>query len=114
MRQTTGIRKSPGEKLVKDIKRAIRKQYSSEEKIHIVLDGLRGEDRTINIMARTSPLRYSPPTKATAYRCSLRVASNCIDYMSNICKNEGRRRNHNIYRPLDNLGYWRNSWEFSI
>jgi transposase len=44
MRQTTGTRKSPGEKIVIDIKRATRKQYSSEEKIRIVLDGLRGED----------------------------------------------------------------------
>ena len=44
MRHTTGIRKSPGEKIVKDIKRATRKQYASEEKIRIVLDGLRGED----------------------------------------------------------------------
>ena len=35
---------SPGEKIVKDIKRATRKHYSSEEKIRIVLDGLRGED----------------------------------------------------------------------
>jgi len=41
MRKTT---KSPGEKIVKDIKRATRKQYSAEEKIRIVLDGLRGED----------------------------------------------------------------------
>ncbi len=41
MRKTA---KSPGEKIVKDIKRATRKQYSSEEKIRIVLDGLRGED----------------------------------------------------------------------
>ena len=41
MRKTT---KSPGEKIVKDIKRATRKHYSSEEKIKIVLDGLRGED----------------------------------------------------------------------
>ena len=31
--------KSPGEKIVKDIKRATRKHYSSEEKIRIVLDG---------------------------------------------------------------------------
>ncbi|WP_369758028.1 MULTISPECIES: hypothetical protein [Falsihalocynthiibacter] len=44
MRQTNGTRKSPGEKIVKDIKRATRKQYSSEEKIKIVLDGLRDED----------------------------------------------------------------------
>jgi transposase len=43
MRQTSGTRKSPGEKIVKEIKRATRKQYSSEEKIRIVLDGLRGE-----------------------------------------------------------------------
>jgi transposase len=41
MRQTT---KSHGEKLVKDIKRTTRRQYSSEEKIRNVLDGLRGED----------------------------------------------------------------------
>ena len=41
MRKTT---KSPGEKIVKDIKRATRKQYSAEEKIRSVLDGLRGED----------------------------------------------------------------------
>ena len=44
MRQSTGTRKSPSEKLVKDIKRATRRQYSSEEKIRNVLDGLRGED----------------------------------------------------------------------
>ena len=51
MRQPTGSSRSPGEKIVKDIKRATRKHYSSEEKIRIVLDGLRGED-SINPMAR--------------------------------------------------------------
>jgi len=51
MRQTTGTRKSYGEKIVKDIKRATRKQYSSEEKIRIVLDGLRGED-SIAVLCR--------------------------------------------------------------
>jgi len=38
MRQTTGTRKSPGEKIVNDIKRATRKHYSSEEKIRIEPD----------------------------------------------------------------------------
>ena len=52
MRQTTGTRKSPGEKIVKDIKRATRKQYSSEEKIRIVLDGLRGEDSIAELCRR--------------------------------------------------------------
>ncbi len=40
MRKTS---KSPGKKIVKDFKRAVRKQYSAEEKIRIVQDGLRGE-----------------------------------------------------------------------
>ena len=52
MRQTTRTRKSPGEKIVKDIKRATRKQYSSEEKIRIVLDGLRGEDSIAELCCR--------------------------------------------------------------
>lgn len=44
MRQTTGTRTSPGEKIVKDTKRATRKHDTSEKKIRIVLDGLHGED----------------------------------------------------------------------
>lgn len=52
MRQTTGTRKSLGEKIVKDIKRATRKHYSSEEKIRIVLDGLRGEDSIAELCRR--------------------------------------------------------------
>jgi transposase len=44
MRQKPGTRKGHGEKVVKDIRRATRKQYSAEEKIKIVLDGLKGED----------------------------------------------------------------------
>ena len=41
MRQS---KQTPGERIVKDIKRKTRKQYSAEEKIRIVLDGLRGEE----------------------------------------------------------------------
>ena len=44
MRQTSGKGRSSSEKIVKDIKRATRKQYSAEEKIRIVLGGLRGEE----------------------------------------------------------------------
>ena len=36
-------KKSSAEKTVRDIRRATRKRYSSEEKIRIVLEGLRGE-----------------------------------------------------------------------
>ena len=43
MRQKSGTREPSSERLVKNIRRVTRKQYSSEEKIRIVLDGLRGE-----------------------------------------------------------------------
>ena len=43
MRQKPGTRESSSERLVKNIRRVTRKRYSSEEKIRIVLDGLRGE-----------------------------------------------------------------------
>ena len=36
--------KSPAEKVVRDIRRATRKHHSAEDKIRIVLEGLRGED----------------------------------------------------------------------
>jgi len=54
MRHTSGTRHSPGEKIVKDIKRATRKHYSSEEKIRIVLDGLRGEDSIAELCGDTA------------------------------------------------------------
>ena len=36
MRQDSNLAKDPAEKVVKDIRRATRKQYSAEEKIRIV------------------------------------------------------------------------------
>jgi transposase len=40
----TGVIKPSAEKVIKDIRRVTRKQYGAEEKIRIVLDGLRGEE----------------------------------------------------------------------
>ncbi len=37
-------RKDPAEKAIRDIRRKTRKRYSAEEKIRIVLSGLRGEE----------------------------------------------------------------------
>ena len=51
VRKTT---KSPGEKIVKDIKRATRKLHSSKEKIRIVLYGLHGENSIAELCRRES------------------------------------------------------------
>jgi transposase len=52
MRQKATTTTSPSERLVKNIRRATRKQYSSEEKIRIVLDGLRGESSIAELCRR--------------------------------------------------------------
>ena len=52
MRQKSVKLKEPAEKVVKDIRRATRKRHSSEEKIRIVLEGLRGEDSIAELCRR--------------------------------------------------------------
>src|SRR6202048_1318487 len=52
MRQHSNSAKDPAEKVVKEIRRATRKQYSAEGKIRIVLEGLRGEDSIAEICRR--------------------------------------------------------------
>jgi transposase-like protein len=44
MKQKTAPDKAPAEQVLKDIRRQTRRQYSAEEKIRIVLEGLRGEE----------------------------------------------------------------------
>ena len=44
MRRKSATHKEPAEKVIKGIRRATRRQYSAEEKIRVVLDGLRGEE----------------------------------------------------------------------
>ena len=44
MRPKSSSAKKPAEHVVKDIRRATRRHFSAEDKIRIVLDGLRGDD----------------------------------------------------------------------
>ena len=55
MRQKTGPQTSAAEKTIKDIRRATRKHHSSEEKIRIVLEGLRGEDSICQRRSKNRP-----------------------------------------------------------
>ena len=52
MRQKSGQPNTPAEALVRDIRRATRKPYTAEEKIRIVLSGLRGEDSIAELCRR--------------------------------------------------------------
>ena len=44
MGQKSGLERQPAEKAIKDIRRATRRHFSAEEKIRVVLEGLRGEE----------------------------------------------------------------------
>jgi transposase len=47
-----GTQKAAAEQVVKEIRRATRKQHSAEEKIRIVLSGLRGEESIAELCRR--------------------------------------------------------------
>src|SRR5207249_9985688 len=52
MGQKSGPVKEPAEQVVKEIRRATRRQFTAEEKIRIVLSGLRGEDSIAELCRR--------------------------------------------------------------
>jgi transposase-like protein len=52
MRQKQEAKSGSAEKTVRDIRRATRRRHSSEEKIRIVLEGLRGEDSIAELCRR--------------------------------------------------------------
>ena len=52
MKQKTGRNKPPAERVIKDIRRVTRRHFSAEDKIRIVLEGLRGEDSIAELCRR--------------------------------------------------------------
>ena len=52
MRQKSGPEKPPAEEAIKAIRRATRRHFSAEDKIRIVLEGLRGEDSIAELCRR--------------------------------------------------------------
>ena len=58
MRQANKRIPESAEKTVRDIRRATRRHHSAEEKIRIVLEGLRGEDSHLNSDSLYGERRY--------------------------------------------------------
>jgi transposase len=52
MRQKSGPEKQPAEGAIRDIRRATRRHFSAEEKIRILLEGLRGEESIAELCRR--------------------------------------------------------------
>ena len=54
MRQASKCIPESAEKTVRDVRRATRRHHSAEEKIRIVLEGLRGEDSIAELCCMSS------------------------------------------------------------
>ena len=57
MRPKSSSAKKPAEQVVKDIRRATRQHFSAEDKIRIVLDGLRGDDSIAELCRKEVSIR---------------------------------------------------------
>src|SRR5271165_4230071 len=78
MRQKSGPAKEPAEQVIKTNRRATRRQFSAEEKIRIVLEGLRGEDSIAELCRREGIVqnlyyRWSKTFSKPARRGSLAI-----------------------------------------
>jgi hypothetical protein len=87
MGQKSGPAKEPAEQVIREIRRSTRRQFSAEEKIRIVLSGLRGEDSIAELCRREGdcrepllslvkgisgrPARSAWPERADLNRCIL-------------------------------------------
>lgn len=71
MTDRNGRKPDGAEKLVRDIRRATRRQYSAEEKIRIVLEGLRG---SIAERCDREGDRSEPPLPLARHPAGVRLA----------------------------------------
>src|ERR1700758_1183778 len=76
MKQKSGPGKAPAEQVLKDIRRQTRRHYSAEEKIRIVLEGLRGEENISELCRRegSAASMYYGWSKDEARRIAVNIA----------------------------------------
>ena len=66
MRRKSEPDKAPAEQVIKDIRRATRRHFSAEDKIRIVLEGIRGETGCARGHGpHSAGAKASPPTSIT-------------------------------------------------
>jgi transposase-like protein len=91
MRQKSVPAESPSERLVKNIRRATRKRHSAEEKLRIVLDGLRGESSMAELCRREG-IGQQFAGHAEADAVALRVSALRLMSNRNLGKENDRSR----------------------
>lgn len=100
MRQTPERHQDAADRTVKDIRRKTRKRYSSEEKIRIVLAGLRGEDSIAELCRQEGIL--DPTWKSGVVLLGLHCL--CLE-LDGACECQCRVPTFWIIEPVDVFGY---------
>lgn len=76
MRTKSPTSKAPAERVLKDIRRATRRHFSADDKIRIVLEGLRGVD-SIAEPCRLIELGYAPFNRGQLI-CKISLSAKCL------------------------------------
>ena len=79
MRQRDKQAPQSAEETVRDIRRATRRHFSAEEKIRIVLEGLRGEDSIAAASCKLAAAASYPSVRGQAMKCSACGSRDAID-----------------------------------
>jgi len=77
-------RKDSAKKAIRDIRRATRRQYSAEEKIRIVLEGLRGESR-LAVMCLLRSLNHVATGDRFCSKTGICLLEIDIDQVGSLC-----------------------------
>jgi hypothetical protein len=77
MRQKSGPEKQPAEDAIRDIRPATRRPFSAEEKIRIVLEGLRGEKSIAELGCSGSGSSATAAMAGTSDAFGIRPALRC-------------------------------------
>ena len=75
MNEKSGTSKDAADKLVRSVKRKTRKHYAAEEKIRIVLAGLRGDESIAARVTMPRPVSPSGSMKARTEVTSISVSA---------------------------------------
>jgi len=97
MRQASKRIPDSAEKRVRDIRRATRRHHSAEEKIRIVLEGLRGEDSIAELCRKEGSIRTST---TVGRRSSWRRARNGSPATRRVRRPRTRSRSSRLRRQL--------------
>ena len=96
----------PAERAVRDIRRKTRKQYSAEEKIRIVVSGLRGEDSIAELCRREGIAESLYPGFPMWHpSAKLRVARNRSKGKSDGFCHQDHARQHEIESEWDMVAF---------